>query len=87
MGFFKRLLGAGPDGAEADGSPPPTQEQLDEEERAHELELARFEQDRTSDLVRRQQRYSDKSWTPPAQGGEIRAGESEEGAGSEGSEG
>ena len=88
MGFLRRLLG----GAESDGdgspaAPPPTQEELDEEERAHELELARFEQDRTSDLVRRQQRYSDKSWTPPAQGGTVRADDAAGEAGSETSEG
>src|SRR5215213_9968594 len=50
-----------------------TQAALDEEERARELELARFEQGRTDDLVRRQQRYADRSWTPPAQGGSLRA--------------
>jgi hypothetical protein len=84
VGFLKRLLGGASEG-ETDATPPPTQEQLDEEERAHELDLARFEQDRTTDLMRRQQRYSDKSWTPPAQGGEIRAGESEAEEGSESS--
>jgi hypothetical protein len=86
MGFLRRLLG-GSDGdareADADGSDPASSSNasgrradavtLDEEERAHELELARFEQDRTDDLVRRQQRYADRSWTPPAQGGPSRA--------------
>ena len=83
MGFLRRLLGGGDDGDGNPSSPPPSQAELDDEERARELELARFEQDRTTDLVRRQQRYSDKSWTPPAQGGEIRAGDSEDEAGSE----
>jgi len=86
VGFLRRLLG----GAGGDATPaalPPTREELDEEERAHELDLARFEQDRTTDLVRRQQRYSDKSWTPPAQGGTLRAGDSEDETGSEPSEG
>lgn len=46
---------------------------VDAEERARELELARFDQDRVDDLVRRQQRYADRSWTPPPQGGEKRA--------------
>jgi hypothetical protein len=46
---------------------------VDEAERARELELARFDQERLSDLVRRQQAYADRSWTPPAQGGERRA--------------
>jgi hypothetical protein len=88
VGFLRRLLGGSPK-ADDDGrpaTPRPTQGQLDEEERAHELDLARFEQDRTTDLVRRQQRYSDKSWTPPAQGGTVRAGESEEEGGEEASE-
>jgi len=84
VGFLRRLLGGGSTDDGAPATSPPTPEQLDEEERAHELELARFEQDRTSDLVRRQQRYSTQAWTPPAQGGTIRAGEddvaSEDGA-------
>jgi len=50
---------------------------VDAEERARELELARFDQDRLDDLVRRQQRYADRSWTPPAQGGERRADDAE----------
>jgi hypothetical protein len=82
VGFLRRLLGASADEAEsprADGDAVDPASQLtdDELERAHELELARFEQDRTTDLVRRQQRYSDRSWVPPAQGGTIRAGDEE----------
>ena len=80
MGFLRRLLGDAA-GDAAGASPPLTPQELDDEERAHELDLARFEQDRTSDLVRRQQRYSDKSWTPPMQGGTIRAGDSEDDGG------
>jgi hypothetical protein len=45
----------------------------DEEERAHELELARFEQARTDDLIRRQQRFADRSWRPDPQGGPARS--------------
>ncbi|MBA2719649.1 MAG: hypothetical protein H0U52_10465 [Chloroflexi bacterium] len=48
---------------------------LDEEERARELELARFDQERVGELVRRQQRYATRSWTPPPQGGDRRAGD------------
>ncbi len=79
MGFLRRLLGRPDDargeddsssGAAAPAAPATSPE---EDERAHELELARFEQDRTTDLVRRQQMYSDKSWVPPAQGGAARA--------------
>jgi len=79
VGFLRRLLG-GPDEAAADDGP--VDDRTDAEiEAAHELELARFEQDRTTDLVRRQQQYSDKSWTPPAQGGTVRAGEEDESGG------
>ncbi len=75
MGFLKRLLGGANESTTPTGSVP-TEPELspDEIERAHELELARFEQDRTTDLVRRQQQYSDRSWTPPPQGGTVRAG-------------
>jgi hypothetical protein len=81
MTFLRRLLGGG-DRPPADGGAdvaPTTDAELEEEERAHELELARFEQDRTTDLVRRQQRYGDKSWQPPAQGGSRRADEGSDG--------
>ena len=74
MGFLRRILGGGADDDRAGRAAvtPVDRATLDDEERAHELELARFEQDRTDDLVRRQQRYADRSWTPPAQGGERR---------------
>ena len=80
MGFFRRLFGAERDvGDSPDEDAEPVERaeldpaELDEAERAHELEMARFEQDRTDDLIRRQQRYADRSWTPPAQGGERRS--------------
>jgi hypothetical protein len=87
VGFLRKLFGgaggsggAGSDpavgdrGSQASSARGPVDEAtLDDEERARELELARFEQDRTDDLVRRQQRYADRSWTPPAQGGPLRA--------------
>jgi hypothetical protein len=79
MGFLRRFLGGDRapdvDGADRDGASEPSDP--DEEERAHELELARFEQARSDDLIRRQQRYADRSWTPPAQGGERRAEDSD----------
>ena len=74
MGFLRRILGGGRDATEP-AAPPPDAAAVDEEERAHELEMARFDQDRLDDLVRRQQRYADRSWTPPAQGGERRSGD------------
>ena len=81
MGFLRRLLGGPPPADDGGGDPDaPVDTRTDEElEAAHELELARFEQERTTDLVRRQQQYSDRSWTPPAQGGTSRSGEADEG--------
>jgi hypothetical protein len=78
MGFLKRLFGGSPDEVPADeppepAAPPATPAELDAEERAHELELARAEQDRLSDLQQRQLRYADYAWEPPAQGGTRRA--------------
>ena len=74
MGFLRRVLGGGRDEADRDHAAeafdPAT---ADAEERARELELARFDQERIDDLIRRQQRYADRSWTPAAQGGERRA--------------
>lgn len=78
MGFLRRLLGGtGP----RDGEPEPEpadEAAIDDEERTRELELARFDQDRVDDLVRRQQRWADRSWRPPAQGGPRRADDEEE---------
>ena len=74
MSFLKRLFGGG-----VPGSAGPTSEQTadpvddDAAERAHDLELARGEQDRLDELAQRQLRYADYSWEPPKQGGERRA--------------
>jgi len=79
MGFLKRLFGgsseADPDDPPAPPAPttPATPAELEAEERAHELELARGEQDRLSDLQQRQLKYSEYAWEPPAQGGTRRA--------------
>ena len=73
MGLLRRLFRARPSEPDDHGPAVIDQRALDDEERAHELELARFEQARLDDLVRRQQRYAARSWTPPAQGGERRA--------------
>jgi len=84
VSFLRRLLG-GSDRDDADppaaGPGPADPAQLDVDERAHELELARFEQDRANDLVRRQQRFASYAWTPPAQGGERRADDADDAAG------
>ena len=72
MGFLKRLLGG--DSAPAEpASPPPTPGEVEADERDYELDLARGEQDRLSDLQQRQLKYADYAWQPPAQGGTRRA--------------
>ena len=69
MSFLKRLLGseARPDAAPIEAA------EVDAEERQHELEVLRGEQERLDDLAQRQLRYADYAWQPPAQGGERRA--------------
>jgi hypothetical protein len=74
VGFLKRLFGGGegdrpPDDA---ATPDPPDAAVDEAER--ERELQRADAERMSDeLIQRQIRYADRSWTPPAQGGTRRA--------------
>ncbi|MHB8893390.1 MAG: hypothetical protein ACYC65_15255 [Candidatus Limnocylindrales bacterium] len=79
MGILRRILGggtkedgtkedAGPDGSSA--APEPVA--FDETERDRELlqaEARRLD----DDLIQRQLRYADRAWTPPAQGGTMRA--------------
>ena len=72
MGFLKRLLG-GESGTNEPAEPPATPSEVEADERAYELDLARSEQDRLSDLQQRQLKFSDYAWTPPAQGGTRRA--------------
>lgn len=75
MAFLRRLFGG--DGASAPGGEAgdvlADAATVDEEEQARELELARFDQERVSELVRRQQRYAARSWTPPPEGSDRRA--------------
>jgi hypothetical protein len=84
MSFLRKLLG-GSEGTETNGAAaekaeaPPTAAELDEAERKYELDLAREEARRLSDLQQRQLRYSDRAWTPPRQGGERRADDEDEG--------
>jgi hypothetical protein len=77
VGFLRRVFGGDrqDDDAAEPAAPPADAATIDAEERARELELARFDQDRIDDLIRRQQRYADRSWTPAAQGGERRSGD------------
>ena len=69
MGFLKRLLG-GDSGSDESAATPA---EVEADERAYELDLARSEQDRLTDLQQRQLKYSDYAWMPPAQGGTRRA--------------
>ena len=79
MKAFRRLLGgaAEPNGEHTTATPSPTSASPDEEERQYELDLAREEARRLDELQQRQLRYSNHSWTPPAQGGERRADDEE----------
>jgi hypothetical protein len=72
MGFLKRLLGAEPS-ADATGSSSFDPAEAEAEERKHELDILRDEQERLDDLAQRQLRYAKYAWQPPAQGGERRA--------------
>jgi hypothetical protein len=72
MGFLRRLLGD--KGTSGEGAPIAFDAaEVDAEERAHELDLLRAEQERLDDLAQRQLRYAEHAWQPPAQGGERRA--------------
>jgi hypothetical protein len=72
MGFLRRLLGGeATTRDDAPGSFDAAEAEADE--RAHELDVLRAEQDRLDDLAQRQLRYADYAWQPPAQGGERRA--------------
>ena len=74
MGFLRRLLGGDrPKDAEQTEESPLDDAEVDAAEKAYQLELLRGDQDRMSDLTRRQLRYAEYAWTPPAQGGERRA--------------
>jgi hypothetical protein len=79
VGFLRRLFGGDADGDQptADPTPPVDAAQADAAEAAYELEVLREEQERLSELTRRQVRYADYAWTPPAQGGERRADDAE----------
>ncbi len=80
MGFLRRVLGGDRDG-ERDRAVPDREEEAAPEraadvddEAARDRELMREEARRLDDdLLQRQLRYADRSWTPPAQGGERRA--------------
>jgi hypothetical protein len=74
MGFLRRLLGTDKPAEETriDDA------DLEAEERQHELEVLRGEQERLDELAQRQLRYAQYAWQPPAQGGERRADDHDE---------
>jgi hypothetical protein len=72
VGFLRRLLGREP-GSDAGETAVFDAASAEAEEREHELEVLRGEQDRLDELAQRQLRYAEYAWQPPAQGGERRA--------------
>lgn len=76
MGFLRRLLGGKP--TEPEPPPPANDAEADAAEQAYQRDLLRGEHERMTDLQRRQLRYSDHAWQPPAQGGERRADDADE---------
>jgi hypothetical protein len=80
MSFLRRFLGGGD---ETNGATPPAGEvdatdaadaaDAAEAERLHERELMLAENERLDELLRRQLKYADRAWTPPAQGGDRRS--------------
>jgi hypothetical protein len=68
MSFLRRLLGGSTPAQPAPGDASP------HDEAAYERELLLEDARRLDDdLIQRQMRFADKSWTPPAQGGTRRA--------------
>ena len=92
MSFLRRLFGgSGETATESTGAATPEARagakpaddglDADESERRHEREVLRAEAERLDPLRQRQLRYAEHAWTPPAQGGERRAGDEEAGEG------
>jgi hypothetical protein len=76
MSFLKRLFGG--DGTAPAASAPVDPAAALDEENARDRELMRGEAERLDDeLIQRQMRYADRSWTPPAQGGTRRSDDEE----------
>ena len=72
MGFLRRLLG-NETADETIETADVDLTDMDADERRHELEVLRGEQDRLDELAQRQLRYAQYAWQPPAQGGSRRA--------------
>jgi hypothetical protein len=78
MSFLRRVFGGGAAGADGTGRAPLDPAAAAAEDAEHERALLREEAVRLSDeLLARQMRYADRSWTPPAQGGSKRADDKE----------
>jgi hypothetical protein len=76
VGFLRRLLGGSsePDDAARAQTPPVDAATAEADEAEREREILRADQARLNDeLLQRQLRYADRSWTPPAQGGTRRS--------------
>jgi hypothetical protein len=73
MGFLRRLLGGGNAPSNEPEPEPLNPAELQADEREHELDLLRGEEQRLDELTQRQLRYAHYAWQPPAQGGERRA--------------
>ncbi len=72
MSFLRRVFGGG--AGSADAHEPVDPMAADTEDAERDRELLRAEAERTStDLISRQLRYADRSWTPPPQGDGRRA--------------
>lgn len=79
MGFLRRLLGGDPAPDAQDDAPFDSgAADADADERQHELDVLRGEQERLDELAQRQLRYADYAWQPPRQGGERRADDRDE---------
>jgi hypothetical protein len=78
MSFLRRIFGGGSEEADETGRAPLDPAEAAAEDAEHERSLLREEAQRLSDdLLARQMRYADRSWTPPAQGGLRRADDTE----------
>ncbi len=77
MKFLRRVLGGDGDAGTPDVAPINPSE-IDASEREHELDVLRDEQERLDELAQRQLKYANYAWTPPPQGGERRADDTDE---------
>jgi hypothetical protein len=73
MGFLRRLFGGSDTTEDASADDLGSGADPEADEREHEVTVLREEQQRMDDLARRQLRYADYAWTPPAEGGTRRA--------------